>query len=101
MINLPKLHTIPRYSKNLYNAAIVIVILFRSRSTYELLHTFLPLPSPRAVYSHFGSAPAASRGRLQSLDAMIVYLSIQIALSPELTAGVSLQLMLFPVRIHL
>jgi hypothetical protein len=85
MIDLAKPHTIPRYSQNLHYAA--IVILFRSHSTYEFLRTFLPLPSPRAVYSHFGSALAASRGRLQSLDAMIAYLSVQIALSPELTAG--------------
>jgi hypothetical protein len=51
MIDLAKPHTIPRNSKNLYYAA--IVILFRSRSTYEFLRTFLPFPSPRAVYSHF------------------------------------------------
>jgi hypothetical protein len=85
MIDLVKPQTSPRDSKNLYYAA--VVIMFRSRSTYEFLRTFLPLPSPRAVYSHFGSARAASRGRLQSLDAMIAYLSVQIALSPELTAG--------------
>jgi hypothetical protein len=80
MIDLAKPHIIPRHSKNLYYAA--IVILFRSRSTYEFLRAFLPLPSPRAVCSHFGSALAASRGRLQSLDAIIAYLSVQIALSP-------------------
>jgi hypothetical protein len=85
MIDLAKPHTIPRYSKNLYYAA--IVILFPSRSIYEFLCTFLPLPSPRAVYSHFGPALSASRGRLQSLDVMIAYLWVQIALSPELTAG--------------
>jgi hypothetical protein len=85
MIDLAKPHIIPRYSKNLDYAA--IVILFRSRSSYEFLRTFLPLPSSRAVYSHFGSALAASRGRLQSRDAMIAYLSVQIAISPELTAG--------------
>jgi hypothetical protein len=85
MIDLAKPHTISRYSKNLYYAA--IVILFRSRSTYEFLCTFLPLPSPMAVYSHFGSALTATRGRLQLLEAMITYLSVQIALSPELMAG--------------
>jgi hypothetical protein len=97
MIDLAKPHTIPRYSMNLYHAA--IVILFRSLSTYEFLRTFLPLPNPRVVYSHCGSALAASCGRLQSLDAMIAYLSVQIALSPELTAG-RVFAMLFPIRIH-
>jgi hypothetical protein len=85
MIDLAKPHTIPRYSKNLYYA--IIVILFRSRSTDEFLRTFLPLPSPRAVYSHFGPALTASGGRLQSLDATIASLSVQIALSPDLIAG--------------
>jgi hypothetical protein len=85
MIDLAKPHTIPRHSKNLHYA--VIVILFRSCSTYEFLRTFLPLPSPRVVYSHFESALAASRRCLQSLDAMIAHLSVQIALSPERTAG--------------
>jgi hypothetical protein len=63
-----------------------MVILFRSRSTYEFLRTFLPLPSPRAVYSYFESARAASRSRLQSLVAMNADLSVQITLDPELTA---------------
>jgi hypothetical protein len=61
--------------------------MFRSCSTYEFLHTFLPLPSPRAVYAHFWYALAVSRDRLQSLDAMIAYLSVQTAHSPELIEG--------------
>jgi hypothetical protein len=85
MINLAKPHTIPRYSNNLYYVA--IVILFRSRSICEFLRTFLPLPSPMAVYLYFGSALAASHGRLQSLDPRVACLSVQIALSPELSAG--------------
>jgi hypothetical protein len=85
MITLAKSHTTPRCSNNLYDAA--VVILFRSCSTSEFVHTFLPLPSPRAVHAHFWSALAASRDRLQSLDAMIAYLSVQIAHSPELTEG--------------
>jgi hypothetical protein len=40
-----------------------------------------------AVYALFWSALAASRDRLQSLDAMITYLSVQIAYSPELIKG--------------
>jgi hypothetical protein len=48
------------------------------------VRTFLRLPSPRAVYAHFWSALAVSRDRLQSLDAMIAYLSVQIAGSPRL-----------------
>jgi hypothetical protein len=48
---------------------------------------FFLCQAPRAVYSHFESAVAASRGRLQSLDAMTAYLSVQIALGSELTAG--------------
>jgi hypothetical protein len=85
MITLAKSDTTPRCSKKLYSAA--VVILFRSCSTYEALRTFLPLPSPRAVYAHFWSALAAGRDRLQSLDAMIAYLSIQIPHSPELIEG--------------
>jgi hypothetical protein len=81
MITLAKSYTTPRYSKNLYYAA--VVILFQSCSTYEFVRTFLPLPSPRAVYAHFWPALAASRHCLQSLDAMIAYLLIQIAHSPS------------------
>jgi hypothetical protein len=51
------------------------------------VRTFLPLPGPRTVYAHFWSALAASRDRLQSLDAMIAYLLVQIAHSPELIEG--------------
>jgi hypothetical protein len=82
MIVLAKSHTTPHYSKNLYYAA--VVVLFRSCSTYEFVCTFLPLPSPRVVYAHFWSALPASRDRVQSLDAMIAYLSVQIAYNPEL-----------------
>jgi hypothetical protein len=85
MITLTKSHTIPVHSKNLYYAA--VVILFRLRSTSEFVRTFLPLPSPRAVYARFRSALAVSRARLKSLDAMITYLSVQIAHSPELIEG--------------
>jgi hypothetical protein len=77
MITLAKSHTTPRFSKNLYYAAVVILV--RSCSTYEFVRTFLPLPNPRAVYAHFWFALAASRDRLQSLDAMIAYLSVQVA----------------------
>jgi hypothetical protein len=89
MITLAKSHTTPRYSKNLYYAA--AVILFRSCSTDEFVRTFLPLPSPRAVYAHFWSALAASRDHLQSLDAMIAYLSVQLVHSPELIEALSWQ----------
>jgi hypothetical protein len=85
MITLAKSHTTPRYSKNLYYAA--VVILFRSCSTYEFVRTFLPLPSSRVIYAHFWSALAASRDRLQSLDPRISYLSVQIAHSAELISG--------------
>jgi hypothetical protein len=85
MITLAKSHNTPRYSKNLCYAA--VVILFRLCSTYEFVLTFLPLPSQSAVYAHFWSALAASRDRLQSLDAMIADLSVQIAHSPELIEG--------------
>jgi hypothetical protein len=52
MITLAKSHTTPGYSNNLCYA--VIVILFRSCSTYEFVPTFLPLPSPRPIYTFFG-----------------------------------------------
>jgi hypothetical protein len=51
------------------------------------VRTFLPLPNPRALYAHFWFALAASRDRLQSLDAMIAYLSVQVAHRPELIEG--------------
>jgi hypothetical protein len=82
MTTLAKSHTTGRYSKNLYYVA--VVILFRLCSTSEFVPTFLPPPSPRAVYAHFWSSFAATHCRLQSLDAMIMYLSVQIAHSPEL-----------------
>jgi hypothetical protein len=85
MIIPAKSHTTPRYSKNLYYAA--VVILFRPCSAYEFVRTFLSLPSLRAIYVYFWSALAASRDCLQSLDAMIAYLSVQIAHSPELVEG--------------
>jgi hypothetical protein len=85
MTTLAKSHATPRYSKNLDYAA--VVILFRSCSTDEFVRTFLPLPSPRAVYAHFRSVLGASRDRLHSLDAMIAYLSVQIAYSSELIEG--------------
>jgi hypothetical protein len=85
MIILAKSHTTLCYSKNLYYAA--VVILFRLCSTYESVRTFLPLPSPRAVHTLFWSALAASRDCLQSLDALIACLSVQIAHSRELIEG--------------
>jgi hypothetical protein len=50
MITLAKSHTTPRYSKNLYYAA--VVILFRSCSTYEFVRTFLPCRA-RGPFMHF------------------------------------------------
>jgi hypothetical protein len=88
IITLAKSHTTPRYSKNLYYAA--VVILFRSCSTYEFMRNFLPLPSSRAAYALFWSVLAPSCDRLQSLDAMIACLSVQIAHSSELIEGSSL-----------
>jgi hypothetical protein len=60
-----------RYSNDLYMA---IVILFGSRSTYDPLRSFIPLPSIPAVCHHFQATVKTSLARFESVDGVVPYL---------------------------
>jgi hypothetical protein len=74
-----------RYSDSLYYMAVVMI--FRSRSTYECLRNFLPLPAPNSIYDHFRDDLHASLARLKSMDQVGPYLSSQIERYPDIAKG--------------
>jgi hypothetical protein len=85
MIETAKKGGAKRYSSHLYYTA--VVVMFRSRSTYEFMRQFLPLPAPNSIYEHFRDSVHASLARLKSIDQVESYLKAQIALHPEIAAG--------------
>jgi hypothetical protein len=89
MIDLSNVDSQPRaarrYSDNIFHMA--VVLLFRSRSAYEFLRMFLPLPAPSTVYGHFDRDLKDSLARLQSVDAVGEYLDARIAREPVIAQG--------------
>jgi hypothetical protein len=78
----------PHYSDRLYDLA--VVLMFRSRSSYEFLRLFLPLPATSSIYYHFRDALKDSADRLKSLDQVGAYLDSRIERYPEIASGVVL-----------
>jgi hypothetical protein len=80
--------SMPRYSHNLYLMA--VVRLFRSRSSYEFLRQFLPLPATSSIYGHFRASLKDSAARLKSIEHVTAYSDSRIAKYPEIVNGVAL-----------
>jgi predicted nucleic acid-binding Zn-ribbon protein len=71
-----------RYSPNPFHMA--VVLLFRSRSAYEFLRNFLPLPAPSTIYEHFHDDLKNSVNRLTSFNQIAGYLDSRITQHPEI-----------------
>jgi hypothetical protein len=74
-----------KYSDSIYDSA--VVMMFRSRSTYEIVTDFAHLPAPSSIYRHFGPRIKQCRARLKSLDQVEPYLLSQIAHCPDIADG--------------
>jgi hypothetical protein len=61
-----------------------VVIMFRSRSIYEFLQNFIPLPSRTSVYAHFGPVLTMSHSRLESLDQVVAFILSRITQHPDI-----------------
>jgi hypothetical protein len=84
IVELAQTQGVRRYLNNLYYMA--VVIMFCSRSTYQLLRNFIPLPSRTSGYAHFGATLRMSRSRLESLDQVVVFVSSRITRHPDIAA---------------
>jgi hypothetical protein len=61
-----------------------VLLLFRSRSSYEFLRNILPLPAPSTIYEHFHEDLNNSVNRLTSVDQIGPYLDSRITQHPEI-----------------
>jgi hypothetical protein len=73
------------YSDNLYHAA--VILMFRSRSGYEVLTDLAHLPAPPSIYAHFKERIDECKARFKSLDEVEPYLLSQIARCPDIANG--------------
>jgi hypothetical protein len=85
MNDLPARQGYRRYSDSLHYMAVVMV--FRSRSTYEFLRNFLPLPARNSIYDHSRDDLNASLARLKSVDQLAPYLTSEIERHPDIARG--------------